>query len=151
MIRPPVMQELQRTIRVTYNGEGAMRITSVAAEPATIRAQIVEITPGKSFSIQVTIPTGLEVSATKPARITLHTGIQDKPTLVIDIRPAGALTSTDNRTATEQSAELMQKARSPKGQKGALRVLRHKRPSATRKSFQRHELATRGTVRQRSG
>ena len=94
MIRPPVMQELQRTIRVTYNGEGAMRITSVAAEPATIRAQIVETTPGKSFSIQVTIPTGLEVSAAKPACIVLSTDLKDKPTIPIEIRPAVPLTGT---------------------------------------------------------
>ena len=94
MVRPPVMQELQRTIRVIYNGEGAMRITSVAAEPATIRAQIVETTPGKSFSIQVTIPTGLEVSATKPANIVLSTDLKDKPTIPIEIRPAIPLTGT---------------------------------------------------------
>jgi hypothetical protein len=94
MVRPPLTQEMRRTVLLRYNGEETMKITSVHAEPATITTQLVEQTPGKAFNIAVTLPAGLDVYPSKPGSIVLATNLKDKPTITIEIRPASPLTST---------------------------------------------------------
>lgn len=100
MVRPPLAQEMRRTVLIRYNGEGTMKITSAQPEPPTITAKLTEQTPGKAWMLQVTLPSGLAVSADAPAKLVLATDLKDKPTLIIDIRPVAPLTSSQP-TATK--------------------------------------------------
>jgi hypothetical protein len=90
-VRPPLTQDMRRTVLIRDNGEGTMKITSVQTEPTTITAQMTEQTPGKALSLQVMLPAGLTVSSAKPGKLALITNLKDKPTITIENRPAGGL------------------------------------------------------------
>lgn len=96
----------RRHIRVMYNGEGELKLTSVESSDPQVKVSFDEQKPGKMFRVLVSIPKGYQSDGKKPIDIVIHTDNKEAPKITVPITTIGRPKAA-RRVQTVVSAESL--------------------------------------------